>query len=262
MEPIHSTMTVCGAAVPVKRAGSGAPMLMLHGSGGASRFLPAMQMLAQQFDVIVPQAPGFGGAEIPPWLETISDLANFYLELMAALDLRGVHLVGLSLGGWVGAELAVRDQSRLASLTLMDAPGIFVAGVHGLDPFVLSDEAAVRAIYFDECRADEAVKRVLAPENEDVRLGNQRIVARLAWQPRYHDPALQRWLHRIHIPTLILWGDHDRLFPPAYGAAWQRAIPGARLVVLPRSGHLPIQEQPEEFAKLVGDFCAEERAPA
>jgi pimeloyl-ACP methyl ester carboxylesterase len=257
-----STMTLRGSSFPVKRAGKGRPMVMLHGSGGAPRFLPAMQALSQKFEVIVPQAPGFGGGDPPAWLETMSDLANFYLDFLDALDLKGVHLVGLSLGGWAAADLAVRNASRLASLTLVDAPGLHVAGAAGLDPFVLSEEAAVREIYFDTKLADEAVARALAPDNEDVRLANQRMVARLTWQPRHHDPQLQRWLHRIRIPTLIIWGENDRFFPPAYGEAWRSAIAGSRLAVLPRCGHLPIQEQPDEFVRLVTEFCAKERVAA
>jgi pimeloyl-ACP methyl ester carboxylesterase len=257
-----STMTLRGSAFPVKRAGAGPAMLMLHGGGGAPRFLPGMAALAQKFDVIVPQVPGFGGGEPPAWLETVSDLANFYLEFMDMLDLRKVHLVGLSLGGWTAADVAVRNSSRLASLTLVDAPGIYVPGVEQLDQFVLSEEQAVREIYFDQKLADENVGRVLAPENEDVRLSNQRMVAKLAWQPRFHDPQLQRWLHRIRIPTLIIWGENDRFFPPAYGEAWQKAIPGSRLAVLPRCGHLPIQEKSEEFVALVSEFCAKEREAA
>jgi pimeloyl-ACP methyl ester carboxylesterase len=257
-----STMSFRGSDFPVKRAGRGPAMLMLHGMGGAPRFLPGMAGLARNFDVIVPQAPGFGGGEPPAWLETVSDLANFYLDFIDMLDLRDVHLVGLSLGGWTAADVAVRDSSRLASLTLVDAPGIHVAGAAKLDPFTSSEEQAVRDIYFDPKMADEAVARALAPENEDVRLANQRIVAKLTWQPRFHDPQLQRWLHRIRIPTLIIWGENDRLFPPAYGEAWHKAIPGSRLVVLPRCGHLPIQEKPDEFVQLVTEFCSKERVAA
>ena len=77
---------------------------------------------------------------------------------------------------------------------------------------------------------------------------------------RFHDPLLQRWLHRIRIPTLILWGEDDRIFPPAYGESWAKAIAGARLVVLPRCGHLPIQERPEDFAATVVEFCGAVRA--
>lgn len=255
-DAIYSTMQLCGASVPLKRAGTGPAMLMVHGGGGSPRFLPGMQALARRFEVIVPQAPGFGGTPMPPWLETIADLANFYLEFLDALDLRAVHLVGLSLGGWVAAEIAVRNASRLASLTLMDAPGISVPGAAPYDPSALSEQEAVRAIYFDPHLADEAVVRAFAPENETVRRANQRLVAKLAWEKRFHDPQLQRWLHRIGIPTLIVWGENDRLFPLAMGEAWQKAIAGSRLVVLPRCGHLPIQEHPDEFAAAVAEFCS------
>lgn len=257
MEPQISTMTLLDASFLVKRAGQGAPIVVVHGGGGSPRFLPALQVLAQRFEVIVPQAPGFGGGQSPPWLESIGDLANFYLEFLDALDLRRVHLVGLSLGGWVAAELAMRNAGRLASLTLMDAPGIFLPGIAQLDPFLLSEEEGVRALFHDQALANRAMATMLAPETEDVRLSNQRTVAMLAWQPRFHDPHLQRWLHRIRIPTLIIWGENDRLFPPAYGEAWAKAIAGSRLAVVARCGHLPIQEQPETFARLVGEFCGE-----
>lgn len=260
VEPIYSTVAICGASIPLKRAGAGQPMVVLHGSGGSPRFLPAMQALAQRFEVFIPQAPGFGGTPVPSWLERISDLANFYLEFLEMFDLRNVHLVGLSLGGWTAAELAVRNASRLASLTLMDAPGITVPGLEPRDPSQLTEEQAIRNTYFDPKLADEALARAFNPANESVRRANQRIVAKLAWEQNYHDPQLQRWLHRIRIPTLILWGENDRLFPPAYGEAWAKAIAGARLVVLPRCGHLPIQEQPEEFAACVAEFCAKARS--
>lgn len=262
MNPTESTVTIRDCGIRVWRAGAGAPMLMLHGTGGAERFLPAMAALAETFDVIVPMHPGFGGSEPPPWVETVPDLANFYLEFLDALDLRAVRLVGLSLGGWIAAELAVRNASRLAALVLVDAPGIHVPGVTQVDQFLASEEDAVRNVYVDPLLADQAVARTLRPENEDVRFANQRMVAKLAWQPRFHDPQLQRWAHRIRIPTLILWGENDRLFPPAYGEAWHKLIAGSKLVVLPRCGHLPIQEKPEEFVTTVTDFCAKERVAA
>jgi pimeloyl-ACP methyl ester carboxylesterase len=137
----------------------------------------------------------------------------------------------------------------------MDAPGIDVPGVERLDAAMLGAEAAVRANYFDQAFADRVVARNLDPANAAVRLANERTVAKLARERHFHDPELQRLLHRIRIPTLILWGENDRIFPLAYGEAWQHAIAGSRLVVLPRCGHLPIQEKPEAFAAEVAAFC-------
>ena len=113
-----STMTVRDCGISVKRAGAGPPMLMLHGSGGAERFLPGDGGAGTEFRCDRADAPGFGGSEAPPWLETVPDLANFYLDFLDALDLRNVHLVGLVAGRLDAADLAVRNASRLASLTL------------------------------------------------------------------------------------------------------------------------------------------------
>jgi pimeloyl-ACP methyl ester carboxylesterase len=240
----------------MKRAGAGRPMLVLHGAGGSPRFLPAMQKLAEQFEVFIPQAPGFGGTPAPDWLESIADLANFYLEFLEMFDLHQVHLVGLSLGGWTAAELTIRDASRLASLTLMDAPGIAAPGIEPRDHTLLGEEQTTRDTYFDPKMAEAAKARASAPGNEAVHQANRRLVAKLAGQHRYHDPQLQAWLYRIRIPTHIIWGANDRILPPIYGETWQKAIAGSRLTLVPRCGHLPIQEQGDIFAASVAEFCA------
>jgi pimeloyl-ACP methyl ester carboxylesterase len=261
MEAIHSTVTVCGVSIPMKRAGAGPAMLVLHGAGGSPRFLPAMQKLAEQFELFIPEAPGFSGTPMPDWLETIADLANFYLEFLAQFDLHRVHLVGLSLGGWTAVELALRDASRLASLTLMDSPGILVPGVAPYDPTQLSEEQAIRNTYFDPKLADDAMVRAFAPANETVRQANRRTVMKLAGQHRYNDPQLLSWMYRVHVPTHIVWGENDRNLPLAYGEAWHKAIAGSRLTVVPRCGHLPIQEQPDIFASAVAAFCRSAQQP-
>ena len=229
------------------RGGAGAPLLFLHGASGAGAWLPFMQRWRQQYDVIVPEHPGFGASDTPDWLDTIHDLAYFYLDVLEQLDLDHVHLVGVSLGGWIAAELAVRDTRRLASLTLVDAAGIHVPGVPQLDPFLRTDEQRIRDFFHDQTRADEMIARVLKPELEDVAVKNRVATARLAWQPRNHDPHLHKWLHRIDVPTLLIWGANDRLFPKEYAYAWQQLIPGSTAVIIPECGHVPHIEKPAEF---------------
>src|SRR5215216_5385560 len=104
-----SNIAVRGCNIRLMRGGSGPPLLFLHGASGAGAWLSCMQSLAGRFDVSVPEHPGFGESDTPDWLDNIHDLAYFYLDFLDALDLRRVHLVGLSLGGWIAAELAVRD---------------------------------------------------------------------------------------------------------------------------------------------------------
>jgi pimeloyl-ACP methyl ester carboxylesterase len=248
-----SRLAVRGCTVRLMRGGSGPPLLFLHGSSGAGAWLPVMQSLSARFDVIVPEHPGFGGSDTPDWLDTIHDLAYFYLDLLDQLDLNAVHLVGVSLGGWIAAEVAVRDTRRLASLTLAGAAGIHVKDVAQIDPFLLTDEQRIRAFFYDQKRADEMVERLLSPELEDIAMKNRVATAKLTWQPRGHDPHLAKWLHRIDVPTLLIWGAHDRLFPQEYALAYQKLIPGSKAVIIPECGHVPHVEKASVFvAELEG----------
>src|SRR5262245_2395196 len=140
-----STIAVRGCNICLMRGGAGQPLMVLHGASGAGTWLPFMRSLADKFDVIVPEHPGFGSSDTPDWLDNIHDLAYFYLDLLDQLDLAKVHLVGVSLGGWIAAELAVRSTERLASLTLVDAAGIHVPGVEQIDTFLRTDEQRIRS---------------------------------------------------------------------------------------------------------------------
>jgi pimeloyl-ACP methyl ester carboxylesterase len=249
-----STMSVRDCRIQVMRGGSGSPMLFLHGGGGVGIWLPCMARLAKKFDVIAPEHPGFGASDTPDWLENIHDLAYFYLDFMEQLDLDRVHLVGASLGGWIAAEIAIRDTYRLSSLTLVGAAGIHVPGAKQVDLFLGSDEQRIRDFFYDQTRADEMIARVLRPELEDVTMKNRVATARLAWQPRGHDPHLHKWLHRIDVPTLLIWGANDRLFPQEYAFAWQRLIPGSKALIIPECGHVPHVEKPAVFVSELTGF--------
>ena len=191
-----------------------------------------------------------------------SDLANFYLDFLDQLDLRGVHLIGSSLGGWVAAELAVRNATRLASLTLIGAAGIHLKDVEQVDTFLSNDEQRIRDLFHDQELAEAVIAGSERPELEDAALKNRMMTAKLSWQPRNHDPHLRKWLHRIKVPTLLVWGDHDRLFPKEYALAYQRLIPGAKVVIIPNCGHLPHVEKGDEFAAELETFIGAMRIAA
>jgi len=255
-----STFTVNGCTIGLMRGGSGPPLVVLHGASVAGTWLPFMAALAEKFDVIVPEHPGFGASDTPDWLDHIHDLGYFYLDFLDALDLTGVHLVGLSLGGWVAAELAVRDTARLASLTLVGAAGIHVKGVAQIDPFLRTDEQRIRDFFHDPKLADDMVARLLTPETEDVAMKNRVTTAKLVWQPRGYDPHLGKWLHRINVPTLLIWGANDRLFPFEYAYAYHKLIPGSEAVIIPECGHVPNIEKPEAFVRELTGFIHRVRA--
>ena len=246
---------VDGCRINLRRGGSGEPLLYLHGSGGAPAVLPFMEKLAERFDVLVPEHPGFGASDEPEWLENMHDLAYFYLDVLKSLELRGVHLVGSSLGGWLALEMAVRDGSRLKSLVLVGPAGISVPGVSPGDVFLWSPEELARNLFFDPALAEKMLAQPMTPELLDVSLKNRHTVARLGWEPRMHDPFLHKWLHRVNVPVKIVWGEADKVLPVAYAREFKRLMPGAEIDIVPRCGHLPQAERPEEFCDIVMRFA-------
>lgn len=247
---VQHEVRVRGTRITLKRGGSGPTMLYLHGANGAPTVRPFMELLAQAYDVLVPEHPGFGDSDEPEWLDTIHDLAYFYLDFIEELGLGDVHLVGSSLGGWLALEMAVRHLTPFRKLSVVGPLGIHVPGIKRGDLFLWSPEERTRKLFYDPAIAE----RMLAQPVPEAEVKNQYTVARLAWEPRMFDPHLPKWLHRIRIPTQIIWGDHDRILPPEYAAAYQKLIPGSRVDIVRQCGHLPHTEKPEEFVRLVKEF--------
>jgi pimeloyl-ACP methyl ester carboxylesterase len=249
-------VTVNGCKVEVMRGGKGSPVLFLHGAGGAGIWMPFMDRLAAKYDVIVPSHPGYDKSDTPEWLDNVGDVAFFYLDFMAQLGLRDVHLVGSSMGGWIAAEVAVRDTARLATLTLIDAAGIHVNGVQKGDLFLWTPEERVRALFHDQKLADQMLSIPPTPEMIDTQLKNSFTTAKLAWSPRFYNRDLAKWLHRIKVPTLVVWGADDKIFPAPYAKAYGELIPGARVEVFKDCGHVPQVEKMDQFLKLFENHAA------
>jgi pimeloyl-ACP methyl ester carboxylesterase len=262
--PDHTTskINVRGCNIMLMRGGAGRPLLILHGGGGAGGWLPFMTDLTVRREVIVPEHPGYGASDTPDWLDNVADLARFYLDFLDQLDLSDVDLVGFSIGGWIAAELAVRNTRRLASLTLVAAAGIHVPGIQQIDTFLLTDEQLVRAMFHDPDRATAMLERLTDPALEDVVLKNRTTTAKLSWQPRGYDPHLAKWLRRIDVPTLLVWGANDRIFPKDYAFAYQRLIPGSRVEIIADCGHLPHIEQRKAFVAALEGFLASKKVAA
>ncbi|HYU68833.1 MAG TPA: alpha/beta hydrolase [Burkholderiales bacterium] len=247
---------VRGCRITLKRCGSGPKLLYLHGANGAASVRPFMEELAKGFNVLVPEHPGFGGSDEPDWLDNIHDLAYFYLDFLEQLDLKDVLLVGASIGGWLALEIAVRDTSRIRALTAVGPLGIYVPGLKRGDLFLWSPEEKVRNLFFDQKIAEQMLAQPTTPEQIETEVKNQYTVARLAWEPRMFDPHLAKWLHRVRVPTQIIWGDSDRVLPAGYAADFKKLIPHARVDIVARCGHTPHVEKPQEFARLVREFAA------
>ena len=243
MPHAENPITVRGTRIRVLRGGSGPPLIFLHGASGHVGWLPFLDRLSERFDVIAPEHPGFGTSDDPNWLDHPGDLAYFYLDLIEALNLSRVHLIGTSLGGWVAAELAVRNTSRLASLTLVCAVGIAPDGDPIDDLFRLSAEENARRFYFDPERARRRIE-LLAKADPRVLVRNRSTVVRLAY-PNFANLHLAKWLHRIDVPTLLIWGANDGLVPVRFGETYTGSFPSLSWSSFPKRDTLRSRRTPK-----------------
>jgi len=246
-------MAIAGVDLEVEERGEGPPLLFLHAGEGLAPERPWLDLLARRHRVIAPSHPGYGRSVLPDWMMTVDDLAYLYLDLADRLALTDATLVGACFGGWIAAEMAVRDTRRFARLVLVDALGVKHGGVTDrdiADMHAMPRETLVELAWADPAKA--AVDYTQMPESELAAIvRGQQAFAQFGWKPYMHNPRLKRWLHRIDIPTLLLWGEQDRIVTPQYGEAFRAAIPGARMRVIPNAGHFPHWEQPEAFAEAV-----------
>ena len=251
----EETILVQGKRIQLFTGGGGPPLLYLHGAG-TYWWMPVHDRLAARRRVFLPVHPGFGASEGYDVIEDVEDLVFHTVDVLDALGLDRVDVVGLSLGGWLAAELALRHPSRVGRLILVDAAGTRVPGVERGDLF-LSTPAKARQLLFADPGSELArtlVPDAPLPERLEVALRGREAAARLIWHPHRMHRKLTERLWRITAPTLVVWGADDRLIPLPYGEAYARGIPGAKLVTLEGCGHLPPFEQPDRFADVVLDF--------
>lgn len=246
-----SSIVVNGLRLEMTERGAGRPLLFLHAENGIAPAMQAIDALAKGARVIAPTHPGFGRSEVARGMNTVDDLSYFYLDLLEQLDLRDVAVVGVSFGAWIAAEIAVKSTARLSRLVMANAVGIRVSDRETrdiADIFALTDKEYLETVYCDPNVGRRDYKSL--PEGEALAAARAReATARYAWNPFFHNPKLKSRLHRVRVPTVFLWGTHDRMVSEAYGRAYAGLIPGARFETIEKAGHFPHQEQPLAFAE-------------
>nr|WP_265563188.1 alpha/beta hydrolase [Streptomyces hygroscopicus] len=170
---------------------------------------------------------------------------------------RAVLVVGSSLGGWIVAEMAVRDHAGvITGLVLIDAAGVVVEGEPITDFFALDARGVAEHAYHDPDRFSIDPAGVPA-EQLALRQADMAALRAVAGDRDMHDPKLLRRPGRVQVPTLLLWGESDRIVTPAYGAAYAAAFGDGRLEIVPEAGHLPQIEQSQATFALIDAYAKE-----
>ncbi len=250
-----SKMTIAGCEIVVHRGGEGPPLLYFHGAGPIMSVQPFMELLAKDFDLIVPTHPGFGESEMPDWLEGMGDLGYFYQEFMAELGLEGVHLGGTSLGGWLASEVALRSTERLKTLTLVGAGGIHVEGVKRGKSSEWGPEETLRQVIYDQKLAEKMITKMPKNQAENPQHLKNRATVKILAKPPTFNPDIQKWAHIIKIPVHIIWGEADRLIPVDFAPVYAALFDNVKVDIIPECGHLPYVEVPELYAEMFKSFA-------
>jgi pimeloyl-ACP methyl ester carboxylesterase len=264
-------LNIRGKKTQLMVGGQGPPLLYLHSAAGETEWMRWHDALAQGHRVYAPAHPGFALSEGLEEIDDIHDMAWHYVDLLAAIappyfpppfgwEEGGMPVVGFSLGAWLAVEMAILRPALVRRLVLIDAAGLHLDEAPVAELF-LDDLDRLRRLIFHNPNHPAAAE-VFPTSRSDPRLllwlRAREATARVAWNPYLHDPKLPRHLDRIECLTLVIWGDDDRLIPPAHGEFYARHIPGARLEMIRNCGHMAPFEATEKCAALTLEFLQED----
>ena len=231
--------------------------MFLHPHIGLVRSDPFIARLAARFTVYVPSHPGFGRSALPRFMTSVDDLAYFYLDLIEHLDLREIILVGASFGGWLAAEIATKSRERIRRLILIDPVGIKLGDRETADivDIFATKQSELDRLTYREPELAKIDGAQMSEEEAFIMFRNRESTGLFAWSPYMHNPKLKTRLHRIRVPTLLLWGDSDGIVTPSYGEHYAALIPGATFALIERAGHFPHIEQPADCGDKIIRFA-------
>jgi pimeloyl-ACP methyl ester carboxylesterase len=244
---------VHGIKTVILTAGEGDPLMFWHGAGTFHGFDFALKW-ANRYKVMIPYHPGFGDSADDISMASMHDYVMHYVELFDQLKLDRVNLVAFSLGGFMAARFATQHADRLRRLVLVSPAGLDVPEHPIVDLLRVAPEEVLAHLV-----EDVNVLMPFLPTGHDEEFLMERYreissVARVI-HDRYYDPNLPKWLHRLRPPTMLLWGEKDRIIPAAQAPYWAKHMPDATIRIIPGAGHCVLEESPDAV-KAVADFVA------
>ncbi len=250
--------------IHVKVAGTGPPLLFLHSAGGP-RWVPFLDRLSAEYTIYAPDLPGTSPADPHAIhkVETFADLLLMYEELVRGLGIAGAVAIGESLGGMMAADLAAHFPSLFSKLVLLSPAGLWRddAPPRAIELISGPPELAPEYLFFDY-QSELAQAFFALPDDPELIpptiaaiVWAQGCACKFLWP--IPDHGLAKRLHRVTAPTLIIFGEQDRVIPSVYGQEFADRIAGSRLEVIERCGHIPHVEQLERTHELVAAFLRE-----
>jgi pimeloyl-ACP methyl ester carboxylesterase len=252
-------IAVGGTQLYLLKGGTGAPCLVLHGIEGHEGWLTFHSALAEHAEVHAPAHPGYGQSPAPDWVTSVPHQAIFYQWYLQQAGLERVDLVGVGLGGWIAAEMAVMDSSRLRHLVLVDAAGVRPEQGEMFDIFVTPWRQVIERGFLHGADAPEYQRIYGAAPIQDfggIREAGRTMSTRMCFKPYMHDPSLPGMLGKISTPTLVAWGEDDAIVPLECAHQYQSGIPGATLRTLDHCGHFAHLDQPQRLAEVLHTFLS------
>jgi pimeloyl-ACP methyl ester carboxylesterase len=248
----RQTVTINGIDTVLLTAGRGKPLVYLHGAGTVSGFDFAAPW-AERFKVVIPYHPGFGESADDPAISDIHDYVMHYLELFETLGGEPVNLVGQSMGGFIGVKLAVEHRYLIERLALVCPIGVPVPETPTLDIFSVDPKDLPAVLAADP---QTVIKRLPAAPGPEFFAERQRETASAARviSQRTYDPNLPRYLHRLTMDTLLVWGKEDRLTRVEQLETWRKLLPRAEVRTYERAGHLVLDEAPQSVTDIADFF--------
>ena len=253
-----SIVEAAGMKIYLSRAGRGRPLLVLHHETGTLDRLPFYDALAAQYDVLVPHHPGYSRSSRPDWMRSVRDIAVVYRGLLSELKVARPALVGLGFGGWIAAEMASMAPTDLSHLILVGPMGIKPPHGDILDLAITGYMDYARAGFHDQKVFDRVYGA--EPPIDQLEMWDicREMSFRIAWKPYMYSQTLPHLLGSVRVPSLVVWGDDDRVVPQSAAERYLAALPNAKLEVVKACGHCVDMEQPEALAKLVTNFIGRE----
>ncbi|HEX4734378.1 MAG TPA: alpha/beta fold hydrolase [Thermoleophilaceae bacterium] len=268
---------VAGAPVNVIDIGEGDPIVFVHGLSGAwVNWLENIPHFARDHRVIAMDLPGFGHSPMPAEKISVSGYGQIVDELLGALDVDRAVIVGNSMGGFIGAEVAIQFSTRVEKLVLVSAAGISIEHQRNepvlrvlelLDDWLIlgGGWAATRSEALSgRPRIRRQIMKLVAHRAEKLPAALIAEQVKGSGKPGFvpaldalTDYPIRDRLADIRCPVLVVWGEQDRLVPVRDAYEFGRLIPDARVVVWPETGHVAMLERPDAFNALVDEFIAQ-----